>query len=123
MSDPRSLPARPDLRHLRDEAKARRRRGEFATLALAQLAIAREYGFVSWPRLNFHVEAITLVLGERAEALVRSACSSNVRRARALLKADPALARHDLACACVTGEADYVAQRLAQSPELARVSA
>jgi len=123
MSDRRSLPARPDLRHLRDEAKARRRRGEFATLALAHLAIAREYGFVSWPRLKLHVEALTPDVGERAEALVRSACSSNVRRARALLAADPSLARHDLACACVTGEADDVAQRLAKSPELARATA
>lgn len=59
---------------------------------------------------------------ERAEALVRSACSSNLRRARALLDADPALARHDLACACVAGEADDVARRLAASPAVARAA-
>jgi hypothetical protein len=42
MSEPRSLPPRPDLRRLRDEAKRRRREGEFPSLALAQLAVARE---------------------------------------------------------------------------------
>ena len=60
MSEPRSLPSRPDLRHLRDEAKRRRKAGEFPSIALAQLALAREYGFRSWPRLKFHVEALTL---------------------------------------------------------------
>lgn len=49
MSEPRSLPARPDLRHLRDEAKRRRKAGEFSSLALAQLAIARGYRFPSRP--------------------------------------------------------------------------
>ena len=70
MSEPRSLPSRPDLRHLRDEAKRRRKAGEFPSIALAQLAIAREYGFRSWPRLKFHVEALTLDASERAVALI-----------------------------------------------------
>jgi ankyrin repeat protein len=116
MSEPRSLPSRPDLRHLRDEAKRRRKAGEFPSLALAQLAIAREYGFRSWPRLKFHVEAVTLDAADRAAALIASATSADLRRAHALLAADPALARHDLACACVTGEADEVSRRLAARP-------
>ena len=119
MSERRALSDRPDLRRLRREAKARRRAGEFETLAVAQLAVAREHGFVSWPRLKHHVEALTLDAGARAEALVRSACSSNVRRALALLEVDPGLGRHDLACACVTGEADEVARRLRRSPAAA----
>ncbi len=116
MSEPRSLPPRPDLRHLRDEAKRRRKTGEFASIALAQLAIAREYGFRSWPRLKFHVEALTLDASERASALIASATSADLRRARALLAADPDLARHDLACACATGEVDEVSRRLAARP-------
>jgi ankyrin repeat protein len=116
MSEPRSLPPRPDLRHLRDEAKRRRKAGEFPSIALAQLAIAREHGFRSWPRLKFHVEALTLDAGERATALLASATSADLRRARALLDADPSLARHDLACACATGEADEVSRRLAARP-------
>src|SRR5580704_1768929 len=116
MSEPRSLPSRPDLRRLRDEAKRRRKAGEFPSLALAQHAVAREYGFRSWPRLKFHVEALTLDASERAAALIASATSADLRRARRLLAADPALARHDLACACVTGEADEVSRALAATP-------
>jgi ankyrin repeat protein len=107
---------RPDLRHLRDEAKRRRKAGEFPSLALAHLAVAREHGFRSWPRLKYHVEAVTLDSGERAAALIASATSADLRRARALLDPDPGLARHDLACACVTGEADEVSRRLAARP-------
>ncbi|HTW13449.1 MAG TPA: hypothetical protein VME01_11940, partial [Solirubrobacteraceae bacterium] len=117
MSDhPRSLPPRPDLRHLRDEAKDRRRSGEFPTLALAQLAVAREHGFASWPRLKMHVEAVTLSAAERAQALVRSALSADTRRAHALLAVDPALSAHDLATACVSGDAQALATRLARDP-------
>jgi ankyrin repeat protein len=49
---------------------------------------------------------------DRAHQLVRSACSADPRAARALLAADPALARHDLACACVAGDAGEVARAL-----------
>jgi ankyrin repeat protein len=111
-----TLPLRPDLRHLRDEAKRRRKAGEFPSIALAQLAVAREYGFRSWPRLKFHVEALTLDAAQRAKALIASVTSADLRRARALLDADPGLARYDLACACATGEADEVSQRLGARP-------
>jgi hypothetical protein len=70
MSEPRVLPDRPDLRHLRREAKRRRKAGEFSSIALAQLAVARDYGFRSWPGLKFHVEAVTLEAPERAAALI-----------------------------------------------------
>jgi ankyrin repeat protein len=116
MSEPRSLPSRPSLRRLRDEAKGRGKSGEFPSIARAQLAIAREYGFASWPRLKFQVEAVTLDAAERAAVLIASATSADLRRARALLDADPALARHDLATACATGEADEVTRRLSARP-------
>jgi len=54
---------------------------------------------------------------ERAAALVRSACSSDLRTARTLLAAEPGLARHDLATACVTGEVAEVARRIEQDPD------
>jgi ankyrin repeat protein len=114
--EPRFLPARPDLGDLRDEANRRHAAGEFRSIALAQLAIAHEYGFRSWPRLKFHVEALTLDAPDRAAALIASVTSADLRRAWALLDADPALARHDLACACATGEADEVSRRLAARP-------
>ncbi|MGZ4184480.1 MAG: ankyrin repeat domain-containing protein [Solirubrobacteraceae bacterium] len=120
MSKPRSLPPRPNLRYLRDEAKRRRKAGEFPSIALAQVALAREYGFRSWPRLKFHVEAVTSSAAVRAKALIASATSDDVRRARVLLDADPGLARHDLACACVAGEADEVSRRLDARPDAVR---
>lgn len=45
-----------NLVQLRKRAKERRASGEFATLAAAQLALAREAGFPSWPKLKLHCE-------------------------------------------------------------------
>ena len=42
---PRPLPDRPNLRHLKDQAKALLKAGEAASLSDAQLKIARMYGF------------------------------------------------------------------------------
>lgn len=56
------LPARPSLEHLRKQAKDELRRmretNPGARLADAQYAIARHYGFESWPRLVRHVGLI-----------------------------------------------------------------
>lgn len=56
------LPARPSLEQLRKRAKERlaalRASDPTATLADAQLAIARELGFASWPKLVHHVESV-----------------------------------------------------------------
>jgi hypothetical protein len=68
--------------------------------------------------IEVRIEALTLDAAARAAALIASATSADLRRARALLDADPALARHDLACACVTGEVDEVSRRLAARPDL-----
>jgi ankyrin repeat protein len=55
---PVSLPDNPDLRHLKDEARDLRRAGKAATVAEAQFAVARRYGFASWPKLKAHVDAL-----------------------------------------------------------------
>jgi len=56
------LPERANLEHLRKEAKqllkAMRLDDSGATLAAAQLATARKYGFTSWRRLVAHVTAL-----------------------------------------------------------------
>ena len=56
----RQLPARPNLEHLKKQAKdllEHLRRGDPSVqLADAQHALAREYGFASWPRLKAHCE-------------------------------------------------------------------
>ncbi len=64
MSEPSSrasqLPANPDLRHLRNQARDRLHSGEAPSLALALLQTARQYGFQSWSKLKAHVLAQTL---------------------------------------------------------------
>src|SRR5687767_6411394 len=58
----RRLPARPSLEQLRKQARERlnavRAADPAATLADAQYAIARDYGFESWPKLVHHVESV-----------------------------------------------------------------
>ena len=67
------LPARPNLDHLRSQAKKHleelRRKGKAPDgfrLADAQLAIARKSGFASWPGLARHVEQLRALEGEWA---------------------------------------------------------
>jgi hypothetical protein len=56
-----TLPPRPSLDHLRKQAKDRLEQllagNPAAQLADAQHALARDYGFASWPKLKAHVEA------------------------------------------------------------------
>jgi hypothetical protein len=58
----RELPAHPNLEHLKNQAKEllreRRQHHRRATLASAQHALAREYGFKSWRALKAHVESV-----------------------------------------------------------------
>jgi ankyrin repeat protein len=62
------LPTKPNLRHLKDQAKDRLQSGEAPSLALALLQTARQYGFQSWPKLKAHVLAETLA-GRVKEAI------------------------------------------------------
>jgi hypothetical protein len=57
----RELPANPDLRHLKDQAKDLVKAGEAESLARAQFQLARQYGFASWPKLKARVESLHLV--------------------------------------------------------------
>jgi hypothetical protein len=56
------LPPRPSLSHLRKQAKdllrELRRQNPGATLVEAQHALARQYGFASWPKLKVHAERL-----------------------------------------------------------------
>lgn len=62
------LPDRPDLEHLRKQAKARKReRG--IPLSAAQRELAGDYGFPSWPRLVRHVHALGFAGIERQLAI------------------------------------------------------
>ncbi len=59
----RPLPPRPSLEFLKNEAKdllhARRVDDPDATLSAAQFAVARGYGFASWPALKAHLDSLS----------------------------------------------------------------
>jgi ankyrin repeat protein len=83
----RALPARPNLDHLRNEAKQRlkalRTHDPQAKLAAAQLAVARDYGFASWRRLKAHIDKLDAVPPELRPvfAAARGGDAETVRRA------------------------------------------
>jgi 1-acyl-sn-glycerol-3-phosphate acyltransferase len=68
-----SLPARPNLRHLKGQAKDLLARGAATSIADAQFQIARRYGFASWPRLKAHVDAIATGSATTGGTLTRGA--------------------------------------------------
>lgn len=78
------LPDRPNLRHLRDQAKTLVRSGAAPTVADAQFQIARQYGFESWPRLKHHVESLEGV-GQIRQAIA----ANDTARVEALLTSHP----------------------------------
>lgn len=132
-----SLPERPDLDQLRRRAKELRdagRDGEpwalarFAayrtarapvTLSAAQLVIAREHGFPSWPQLKAAVEERRMTREQKARALVVASVSGRMDRAERLVEADPSLATETLWTAAALGEATHVRAVLARDPGLA----
>lgn len=80
------LPARPNLRHLRDQAKDLVRSGAAPTVTEAQFQIARQYGFTSWPKLKQHVES-----QEKRGLLIQAIAANDVARVDELLTSHPEL--------------------------------
>jgi ankyrin repeat protein len=134
-----SLPERPDLDQLRRQAKELRdaaRRGEpdaverFARhypgaapepvgLAAAQLVIARELGFGSWPQLKAAVETHATTSERRAEVFVAASIGGRVREAESIFAAVDEIASHSLQTAAVLGDTQRVSERLAVDPTAA----
>src|SRR5580704_455731 len=81
-----SLPERPNLRHLKDQAKDLLKSGMAKSLADAQFKIARLYGFASWPKLKAHVESLEEI-GQLREAIN----TNNFERVKVLMTHNPAL--------------------------------
>ncbi|HET6169457.1 MAG TPA: hypothetical protein VFE01_04710 [Terracidiphilus sp.] len=84
----RELPAKPSLESLRKQAKQLHRTMAPATLADAQYALAREYGFANWAKLKSYV--VTLGLSP-SEALTVAIRESDAQRVRELLESHPEL--------------------------------
>src|SRR5262245_19614968 len=68
---PSTLPPRPSLEQHRKQAKDRTRAAPGETLSGAQFALARDYGFESWPKLVHHVEALASPEVQQQEQLAR----------------------------------------------------
>jgi ankyrin repeat protein len=134
-----ALPPRPSLDQLRRRAKELRdaaRSGDPAalgritarapaarhrtvTLAAAQLAIAREHGYPSWPQLVAEVQARTTEAGQQADEFLAASIGDWTGRATRMLARDPWLAGYDFRTAVILGEAARVRAMLARDPELA----
>jgi hypothetical protein len=65
----RNLPPHPNLEHLKKQAKdllhELKQQNSDAQLADAQFALAREYGFASWPKLKAYVESLSIAKSEK----------------------------------------------------------
>ena len=70
-ASPSALPPRPSLEQLRKQAKDRLGTMPGAKLADAQFALARDYGFESWPKLVRHVEALARPEVEQQDRMAR----------------------------------------------------
>jgi ankyrin repeat protein len=113
----RRLPDRPSLEQLRKQAKEHldtlRSADPSVNLAAAQHALAREYGFDSWPKLVHRLESVqpeqrllqpaelksedkllwSAGRGVDVWALIQACVSGDLPAARALIARDPSLAR------------------------------
>jgi Ankyrin repeats (many copies) len=155
-----SLPDEPSLGQLRNQARDLQRAvaaGDPAALALAaehdpgrpaaaafplsaaQLVVARQYGFASWPRLRRHVEVVQrysrfpgrldAAAGpeSRADQFLRLASvtyedtgPAQWRQARQLLRDHPELTRASAAAAAAAADTAALARILAADPGAAR---
>jgi hypothetical protein len=82
----RALPSRPNLRHLKDQAKDLLKAGSARSLAAAQLQVARTYGFASWPKLRAYVDLL-----EEAGQLKEAIDQNDLGRVKTIMRTNPSL--------------------------------
>jgi ankyrin repeat protein len=88
---PRQLPERPNLRHLKDQARDLLKVGGATSISDAQFKTARLYGFASWPKLKAHVDSL-----KEIRQLKQAIDANNVERVKTLITLNPALHRAPL---------------------------
>ncbi len=86
----RPLPDRPNLRHLKDQARDLLEAGAAVSITDAQFKIARLYGFASWPKLKAHIGALKEI-GEEIGQLRQAIDSNDIDRVKAMMTRNPAL--------------------------------
>jgi len=134
-----SLPEHPNLDHLRRQAKALRdaaradqpealaritrylplRPDTALALSATQLAIAREYGFDSWPQLKAEVTARAMPLSQRVTAFLTACVEGRDHQAVHLLTGDPRIAGPDIRTAAVLGDTARVRDLIDADPATA----
>jgi len=128
------LPVKPSLDHLRRQARDLLRAAQAGdtaatgriravsaelTLATAQLAVAREYGFASWTKLKAEVTARTASLAQQAETFCEASIRDWTGRAARMLEATPEIAGYSFATAVILGDVDRVRTEISRDPGLA----
>jgi FOG: Ankyrin repeat len=139
----RDLPARPNLDHLKNEAKAlqksfrggdtdarervRRTLGESLDSSLeqsfkltdAQRVVAREYGFLTWVALRAHVQA-SRSIAEAIDTFLAAVQAQDLARAKQILRTRPRIASESLHVAAALGLADEVKRWITAEPSRVR---
>ena len=133
-----SLPERPNLEQLKNQAKSllrAARAGEPAALQRFQLlpapspdlalhdaqsVIAREHGFKSWNELRDEVEERTLSFDGAVDEFVRCATGGAAARSVRLLARHPGITRASFYTELVLGDVVAVTARLQKNPQLAK---
>jgi len=88
------LPERPNLENFKKIAKGLVKSGAHPSLARAQFALARTYGFDSWPKFSGHLRELARNSPiSRFEAAADAIVSGDAATLRDLLEADPNLVR------------------------------
>ena len=83
---PRPLPDRPNLRHLKDQARDLLETGAAVSITDAQFKIARLYGFASWPKLKAHIDSL-----EEIGQLKQAIDCNDIGRVKTLMARNPPL--------------------------------
>jgi ankyrin repeat protein len=87
----RPLPDRPNLRHLKDQAKDLLEAGAAQSITEAQFKIARLYGFASWPKLKAHIDSL-----EEIGQLKMAIDTNDIDRVKTMMMRNPVLHRAPL---------------------------
>jgi ankyrin repeat protein len=83
----------------------------------AQLVVAREQGFASWPRFKAFIVESQLDFQGQVDAFINAAVSDG-RRAQAMLEKNPKIAQAGFYVALVLGDAKQVARVVTENPSL-----
>lgn len=123
----RSLPERPNLDHLKNEAKALlktlRAADAAAKLTDAQRQLARDYGFPTWAKLREYVRSVGATAPEIVNQVLRALQGQDFTAARNLMAKHPALTLGSIHVQAAMAMFPAVKEQLTAHPELVNAKA